>query len=148
MKDGQMVDITEKEITARRAVAVATLSAEKTTIEKIRDKSLTKGDALETAKVAGINAVKSTPKMIIYAHPIKITSINFEFDISAETIEIKCTVKTMDRTGVEMEALVGATVAALNIYDMIKSIDRQSQVTDIKLLEKSGGKSGEYVRKS
>ena len=141
-----MVDISDKEITLRKALASCVFKAQKQTIEMIKDKGLSKGDALETAKLAGINAVKKTPEIVIYCHPIKITSVSFEFDVGDDFIIIKCAVKGLDRTGVEMEALTGAMTAALNIYDMVKSIDRCAGITDLQLLEKSGGKSGDYKR--
>lgn len=142
----QMVDISEKEITLRTAKATCTFNAKPETIEAIKDKNLKKGDAIETAKLAGINAVKKTPEIITYAHPIKITSICFEFDINTDNIVIICTVKAKDRTGVEMEALTGCAAAALNIYDMTKGMDRSSYISEIILLEKKGGKSGDYKR--
>ena len=101
---------------------------------------------MELAKLAGIASIKKAPDIITYAHPIKVTSINFNFNIRTNAIEIFCEVKAIDRTGVEMEALTGVLIAALNIYDMIKSIDRSASITDVELLEKSGGKSGKFMR--
>lgn len=141
-----MIDVSDKEITLRVAKASCVFKANDETIQTIKDKRLKKGDAIETAKLAGINAVKRTPEMITYAHPIKVTGIEFDFDIKESSITIECTVKALDRTGVEMEALNGAVTAALNIYDMTKSIDRSASITDLKLLSKSGGKSGYFSK--
>jgi cyclic pyranopterin phosphate synthase len=146
VKMKQMVDISEKNITLRAAKASCVFKASNETISAIKERQLKKGDAIETAKLAGISAVKKTPEVIIYAHPIKVTGIDFNFKFDLSSIAIECTVKALDRTGVEMEALVGAAAAALNIYDMTKSIDKRASVTDLLLISKSGGKSGDFIR--
>ncbi len=142
----QMVDITDKKKTYRYAKAKSELMASKEVIKRIKEDKLKKGNVFETAKLSGINAVKKTPESIIYTHPIKITAIDFNFEIKEESIYIICEVRADDRTGVEMEALTGAVTAALNIYDMIKSIDKSAKITNVQLMEKSGGKSGDYKR--
>ncbi|NPV58843.1 MAG: cyclic pyranopterin monophosphate synthase MoaC [Actinobacteria bacterium] len=144
-----MVDVSDKETTARAAVAQATVSMRKSTLELILAGGVKKGDVLAVAQVAGIMAAKKTSEIIPMCHPIAITAVDMEFkvDEAASTITAVVTVRTRDRTGVEMEALTGATAAALTIYDMCKAVDRDMTIGDVKLLFKEGGKSGTYERK-
>ena len=145
--EAHIVDIGDKASTKRRAVAQARVIAQSATITAIMGGSLKKGDALAVARIAGIMAAKKTSELIPLCHPIPLTKVSV--DISAESdaaIRIEATAETTGQTGVEMEALVAASTAALTLYDMAKAIDRAMLVTDIYLLEKSGGKSGDFTR--
>jgi cyclic pyranopterin phosphate synthase len=145
--EAHIVDIGDKASTKRCAVAQARVIAQSSTITAIMGGSLKKGDALAVARIAGIMAAKKTSELIPLCHPIPLTKVSV--DISAEsdtTIRIEATAETTGQTGVEMEALVAASTAALTLYDMAKAIDRAMIVTDICLLEKSGGKSGDFTR--
>jgi cyclic pyranopterin phosphate synthase len=145
--EAHIVDIGDKASTKRRAVAQARVIAQPATITAIMGGSLKKGDALAVARIAGIMAAKKTSELIPLCHPIPLTKVSV--DISAENdtiIRIEATAETTGQTGVEMEALVAASTAALTLYDMAKAIDRAIVVTDICLLEKSGGKSGDFQR--
>lgn len=142
----RMVDVTEKEETLRVAVAGGIVSMNRETFEKIKDNKVKKGNVLETARIAGVMAAKKTSDLIPMCHPLNITFVGIDFipDETNNSIGIRSEVRLTGRTGVEMEALTAASVCALTIYDMCKSHDRGMKITDIKLLEKSGGKSGEY----
>lgn len=144
--EAHIVDIGGKTITARRAVARAVLEALPATIEAIAGGTLKKGDALAVARIAGIMAAKKTSDLIPLCHPIALSKV--EVDIAAEgsTLVILAMAETNDRTGVEMEAMTAAAVAALTLYDMAKSMDRGMRVSAVELMEKSGGKSGDYRR--
>ena len=144
--EAHIVDIGGKPVTARRAVARAVLEAQPATIEAIAGGTLKKGDALAVARIAGIMAAKKTSDLIPLCHPIALSRV--EIDIAAEgnTLVILATAETTDRTGVEMEAMTAASVAALTLYDMAKGIDRAMRVTAVELMEKSGGKSGDFRR--
>ncbi|MDL1964218.1 MAG: cyclic pyranopterin monophosphate synthase MoaC [Deltaproteobacteria bacterium] len=146
----RMVDITDKELTLRSAVAQGVVSMKPSTFEMIHNDSIKKGNVLETAKIAGIMAAKKTSELIPLCHPINIShiDINFEPDKDESSIKIKTRVRLFGQTGVEMEALTAVSVAALTIYDMCKSQDKKMIISDICLLEKSGGKSGTFVRKT
>jgi cyclic pyranopterin phosphate synthase len=143
-----MVDVATKRVTHREAVAVATVRMQRATLQKLIDRALPKGDVLTTAKVAGVLAAKQTPALIPLAHPIAITSVDVTFDIDAGggTIEVRAIVKCEGKTGVEMEALTGCTIAALTIYDMCKSVEKGITIDGIQLVRKSGGKSGTWER--
>lgn len=145
----RMVDVGGKEITAREATAEAVVSMRKETMRLIKEGAIKKGDVLAVAQVAGIMAAKRTPETIPMCHPIQITGIdiNFRF-IGDDRLGIEATVRTLDRTGVEMEALNAAAVAALTVYDMAKAVDRGMTIERVRLLRKSGGKSGDFVRES
>ena len=144
--EAHIVDVGGKPVTARRAVARATLEAKPETIAAIAGGSLKKGDALAVARIAGIMAAKKTSELIPLCHPIALDRV--EVAISAEdgTLTILATAETRDRTGVELEALTAAAGAALTLYDMAKGIDRAMRVTAVELMEKSGGKSGDFRR--
>ena len=144
--EAHIVDIGGKPVTARRAVARAVLEAQPATIEAIAGGTLKKGDAFAVARIAGIMAAKKTSDLIPLCHPIALSRV--EIDIAAEgnTLVILATAETTDRTGVEMEAMTAASVAALTLYDMAKGIDRAMRVTAVELMEKSGGKSGDFRR--
>ncbi len=144
----KMVDVGDKHITARKATAQAVISMKPETLALIKEGQIKKGDVLAVAQVAGIMGSKRTPDLIPMCHPLQITGVDFNFDIddANSLITIRATVKTLDRTGVEMEALTAVSVAALTVYDMCKAVDRGMSVSDIYLLKKSGGKSGTYLR--
>ncbi len=144
----RMVDVGDKPATDRRAVVRGRISMMAETFEKIVHGKTRKADVLETARVAAIMAAKQTPSLIPMCHPVAIRQVQVEFypDANAHAIAIEAIVRAGDCTGVEMEAMTAATVAALTIYDMCKSHDRAMVISDICLQEKSGGKSGTYVR--
>jgi cyclic pyranopterin phosphate synthase len=143
-----MVDISQKGDTEREAVARGRVTMKPTTLEQIKTAGLKKGDVLAVARVAGIMAAKKTPDLIPLCHPILISNIAIEFDLSGDdSIGITARAKSTGKTGAEMEAMVAASVAALTIYDMAKSVDRGMTITEIYLESKKGGKSGIYRRK-
>lgn len=144
----KMVDVSDKQQTVREAVAKGTVQMKPATLELIKSGGVKKGDVLAVAQVAGIMAAKKTPELIPMCHPLHLTGIDIGFHLKEpEKIEIQATVRTTDRTGVEMEALVAVSAAALAIYDMCKAVDREITISDIKLMKKSGGKSGVFARK-
>ncbi|MCP4107551.1 MAG: cyclic pyranopterin monophosphate synthase MoaC [Desulfobacteraceae bacterium] len=144
----RMVDVSEKAPTLRVAFAQGIVSMNPSTFEKIRSQAVKKGNVLETARIAGIMAAKKTSELIPMCHPLNIKHAQVDFypDDTTNSIRIEATVRITDQTGVEMEALTAVSVAALTIYDMCKSYDRGMNISDICLLEKSGGKSGIYVK--
>ena len=144
----RMVDVTAKPATVRTAVAEGAIRMRAETLAAIRDGKVKKGNVLETARIAGVMAAKRTSELIPMCHPLKVTHIQVDFtpDESGPSIAIRAAVRALDQTGVEMEALTAAAVAALTIYDMCKSSDREMTITDIRLVEKTGGKSGTYTR--
>jgi cyclic pyranopterin phosphate synthase len=147
--EAHIVDIGDKPVTRRRAVAQARLSGEAATMATILGGGLKKGDALAVARIAGIMAAKKTSDLIPLCHPIPLTKVSVEINgDGAAAIMILATAETTGQTGVEMEALVAASTAALTLYDMAKAIDRAMVISDICLVEKSGGKSGDFVRTS
>jgi len=144
----RMVDISGKKPTLRVAVAQGVVSMSQETFAKILDQTVKKGNVLETARIAGIMAAKKTSELIPMCHPLNINHIAVDFfpDKSKNSIRIEAAVRAIDQTGVEMEALTAVSVAGLTIYDMCKSYDRAMTISDICLLEKSGGKSGLFVK--
>jgi cyclic pyranopterin phosphate synthase len=142
----RMVDVTDKKPTLRIAVAQGVVSMKPKTFEKILNQTIKKGNVLETARIAGIMAAKKTSELIPMCHPLNITHVAVDFfpDKIASLIRIKATARIVDQTGVEMEALTAVSIAALTIYDMCKSYDREITIFDICLLEKSGGKSEDF----
>ncbi len=147
-EDGKarMVDVGEKPATHRVAVAAARLAASPATIAVIREGSATKGDVLGVARVAGIMGAKRTSDLIPLCHPIMLTKVGIRFDLTETTVEIEATAETRGPTGVEMEALTAASVAALTVYDMVKAIDRGMTIESVRLVRKSGGRSGDWTR--
>ena len=139
-----MVDITEKPDTHRRAVAKGLVRMQPSTLELIKKGQVAKGDVLSVAQLAGITAAKQTPNLIPLCHPILISEVRIEFDIDDKesTVAITATVESTGKTGVEMEALTDTAIAALTIYDMCKAVDRGMKIENIRLIRKSGGKSG------
>ena len=142
----RMVDVTDKEITFRVAVAEATVKVSEETMRLIRTGGMKKGDVLAVAQVAGIMAAKKTPDLIPMCHPLALSSADISFSLSDTQIHITSTVKCHGTTGVEMEALTAASAAALTVYDMCKAVQRDIEITDIRLLYKEGGKSGVFKR--
>ena len=142
----RMVDVTEKEVTCREAIAEGVVYMSEQTIQAIVDGNIKKGDVLSVAQVAGIMAAKKTSDIIPMCHPLMLTSVDISFNVKKTEIGIRATVKCKGETGVEMEALTAVSTAALTIYDMCKAIQKDMIIGDIKLLEKIGGKSGHYKR--
>ncbi|WP_423067900.1 cyclic pyranopterin monophosphate synthase MoaC [Devosia sp. CN2-171] len=141
-----IVDIGDKAITHRRAVATARLEAQPETIRLIMGGELKKGDALTVARIAGIMAAKKTSELIPLCHPIPLTKVSVEITEDGPALLVTATAETTAQTGVEMEAMTAASVAALTLYDMAKSHDRAMRITSVQLEEKSGGKSGDFHR--
>ena len=146
--EAHIVDIGGKNVTHRRAVARARLDAQPETIDAILGGRLKKGDALAVARIAGIMAAKKTSDLIPLCHPIALTSVEVEIIPTSDggALVVLATAETTDRTGVEMEALAAASVAALTLYDMAKSMDKAMTIAEIQLVEKTGGKSGDFQR--
>ena len=144
-----MIDISEKEITLRTAKASGEIILNKQAFDSVLQLNNKKGDVLNTARIAGINAVKQTSNLIPLAHTIPINSVSIEFEIeeSLSKIHSYATVKSEGRTGVEIEALVGVQISLMTIYDMCKYLDRGMQINNIMLLSKTGGKSGDFIKK-
>lgn len=155
--NARMVDVSGKEATKRRAVARATVLTTSAVAAAIADGSMKKGDVLGVARVAGIQAAKRTSDLVPLCHPLPITSVSVDLSVEpapagqpagTAAIRIEVAVETVGQTGVEMEALTAASVAALTVYDMCKSADKSMTITDVALWEKSGGRSGDYRRPS
>jgi cyclic pyranopterin phosphate synthase len=147
--EARMVDVSPKKETAREAVAQVIVTMRPATLHAIRAGQMAKGDVLGVARTAGIMAAKRTPELIPLCHPLRITGcdVTFALDDKRSTVTIEARVRTVDKTGVEMEALTAAAVAGLTVYDMVKAVDRGIVLTGLALLEKSGGKSGVWRRK-
>ena len=142
----RMVDVTSKEATHRRAIARCKVTMTSHTASKIASGAIAKGDVLAVARVAGIQAAKQTPSLLPLCHPLLVGSVFVNFQIEEHHVMVEAQVETVDRTGVEMEALTACAVAALTIYDMCKSIDREMTITEVALWEKTGGRSGTFRR--
>jgi cyclic pyranopterin phosphate synthase len=144
--NAHMVDVGSKDVTERVATALATIVMQPTTLKLIRDKKAAKGDVLTVAQLAGIMAAKKTPDLIPLCHPLALSSVAviLTLDEARNAVDIEATCKLKGRTGVEMEALTAASVAALTVYDMCKAVDRGMVISEVKLLHKSGGKSGTW----
>ncbi len=142
----RMVDVSDKDVTARVAIARGSVVMAAATLARIQAGQIKKGDVLAVARLAGIMAAKRTADLIPLCHPLALTSVTLDLtaDPARNAIDIEAQVKTTGRTGVEMEALTAASIAALTIYDMCKAIDRAMRITEIRLVHKSGGKSGSY----
>jgi cyclic pyranopterin phosphate synthase len=142
----RMVDVTPKDPTHRRAIARARVNMAPDTTSLVARGAISKGDVLAVARVAGIQAAKRTPDLIPLCHPLLVGSVFINFRIEDAFVEVEAQVETIDRTGVEMEAMTACSVAALTIYDMCKSVDRSMVISDVTLWEKTGGRSGSYRR--
>jgi cyclic pyranopterin phosphate synthase len=146
----RMVDVTAKDETAREAVAEGRIFMQPETLKRILDRKVTKGDVFSVARIAGIMACKKTPELIPLCHPLNLSSANIDFEPDKERscVLIRATVRITSRTGVEMEAMTAVAVAGLTVYDMCKSTDRTMTISDIRLMKKSGGKSGTFERRT
>lgn len=142
----RMVDVTQKEATHRRAIAKGRVDMSADTASAVARGAISKGDVLSVARVAGIQAAKRTSELIPLCHPLLIGAVNVNFEIGESHIDIEASVDTVGMTGVEMEALTACSVAALTVYDMCKSLDKSMTIGAIALWEKTGGKSGPYIR--
>ena len=146
--NARMVDVSQKRVTIREATASGRLRTTSEVIELLRQNGLPKGDALAVARVAGIAGAKRTPDLVPLCHAVALHAVTVELDVRDDWVEIIATTRTADRTGVEMEAITAVMAAGLTLYDMVKAVDRAAQLTDIRLVHKSGGRSGEWNRPS
>ncbi|MFL6136018.1 MAG: cyclic pyranopterin monophosphate synthase MoaC [Nocardioidaceae bacterium] len=142
----RMVDVSAKDVTTRQAVATGRVRISATVVDLLRGDGVPKGDALGVARVAGIMAAKRTPDLIPLCHPLAISGVTVDLDVADDAVEIVATVRTTDRTGVEMEALTAVSVAALTVVDMVKAVDKAAVISDIRVETKTGGKSGDWRR--
>lgn len=141
-----MVDVTGKEVTARTATARGRVRLSEAAVAALREGTVPKGDALGVARIAGIQAAKRTPDLVPLCHPIAVHGVEVDLAVDEGGVEISATVRTADRTGIEMEALTCVSVAALALVDMIKAVDKLAVITDVRVVAKSGGRSGDWVR--
>ena len=139
-----MVDVADREVTTRTATTVGRVLLSAKVVSLLRDGAVPKGDVLATARIAGIMATKRTPDLIPLCHPIAVHGVSVELVVVDEGVEITATVKTADRTGVEMEALTAVAVAGLTVIDMVKALDPGATITDVKMIHKDGGRNGEW----
>jgi cyclic pyranopterin phosphate synthase len=142
----RMVDVTAKQVTARTATARGRVEVSAKVIGLLRGEGVPKGDALAVSRIAGIMATKRTPDLIPLCHPLAIGGVEVDLTVEDDAVAIVATVRTADRTGVEMEALTAVSVAALTVVDMVKAVDKLARITDIEVVAKSGGKSGDWTR--
>jgi len=142
----RMVDVSDKDVTARSATARGRVEVSPRVVELLRGEGVPKGDALAVARIAGIMAAKRTPDLVPLCHPLAISGVEVGLDVADDAVEISATVRTTDRTGVEMEALTSVTVAALTVIDMVKAVDKHARITDVEVVAKSGGRSGDWSR--
>ena len=142
----RMVDVSGKDATARVAVATGRVLVSARVVELLRGEGVPKGDALGVARVAGILGAKRTPDLVPLCHPLAISGVTVDLEVADRSVDITATVKTTDRTGVEMEALTAVSVAALTVVDMVKAVDKAAVITDVRVESKTGGKSGDWRR--
>jgi cyclic pyranopterin phosphate synthase len=142
----RMVDVSAKDVTTRTARATGRVLVAPRVVELLRGEGVPKGDALGVARVAGIMGAKRTPDLVPLCHPLSISGVTVDLEVTDDAVEITATVRTNDRTGVEMEALTAVAVAALTVVDMVKAVDKGAVVTDVRVEEKTGGKSGDWHR--
>ena len=142
----RMVDVTAKAVTERVATAAGRVLVSPEVIGLLRGAGVPKGDAIAVARIAGIMGAKRTPDLVPLCHPIALHGVTVEIEVADDAVEITATTRTVDRTGVEMEALTSVAVAGLTIIDMVKAVDPRASISDVRLLRKSGGKSGEWTR--
>ncbi|QBR92339.1 cyclic pyranopterin monophosphate synthase MoaC [Nocardioides euryhalodurans] len=142
----RMVDVSGKAVTDRQAVATGRVLVSPRVVELLRGEGVPKGDALAVARLAGIMGAKQTPSLIPLCHPLAISGVTVELAVDDDAVGITATVRTTDRTGVEMEALTAVSVAALTVVDMVKAVDKGAVITDVRIESKSGGKSGDWER--
>jgi cyclic pyranopterin phosphate synthase len=142
----RMVDISSKDVTARTATASGRVLVSAEVIELLRGDGVPKGDTLAVARLAGIMGAKQTPTLIPLCHPLALSGVEVDLEVGEGSVDIAATVRTTDRTGVEMEALTAVSVAALTVVDMVKAVDKRTVITDIRVESKTGGKSGDFQR--
>ncbi len=142
----RMVDVSDKEISVRTARATGRVRCSPDVVAALRDGSVPKGDAIAVARLAGIAAAKRTPELVPLAHPVAVHAVDVEVEVTDDGVSLAATVRSRDRTGVEMEALTAVAVAGLAMVDMIKAIDRRAEITDVRVVAKSGGRSGGWER--
>jgi cyclic pyranopterin phosphate synthase len=142
----RMVDVSAKDVTVREATAVGRVLCSAEVVAALRGEGVPKGDALAVARLAGIQAAKRTPELVPLAHPVAVHAVRVEIEVVDAGVEITATVRTADRTGVEMEALTAVAVAGLAMVDMVKALDRGAEITGVKVVAKSGGRSGDWRR--
>jgi len=142
----RMVDVSGKDVTAREAVAAGRVLVSPEVVALLRGDGVPKGDALAVARLAGIMGAKQTPTLIPLCHPLAISSAAVDLEVADDAVEIVATVRTTDRTGVEMEALTAVAIAGLTVIDMVKAVDKRAVISDVRILAKSGGKSGDFTR--
>ena len=142
----RMVDVGDKDITSRTATAAGRVLVTAEVAALLRGEGVPKGDALGVARVAGIMAAKRTPDLVPLCHPLSISGVTVDLEVAAEAVEITATVRTTDRTGVEMEALTAVSVAALTVVDMVKAVDKTATITDVRVIATAGGRSGDWHR--
>jgi cyclic pyranopterin phosphate synthase len=141
----RMVDVSAKDVTVRSAQARGKVVLSAPAVAALRDGTVPKGDALAVARIAGLQAAKRTPDLVPLAHPIAVHGVAVDLNVVDDGVEISATVRTADRTGVEMEALTCVAVSALALIDMVKAVDRRARITDVRVVAKSGGRSGDWV---
>jgi cyclic pyranopterin phosphate synthase len=144
--NAHMVDVADREVTTRTATTVGRVLLSAQVVSLLRDGAVPKGDVLATARIAGIMATKRTPDLIPLCHPIAVHGVSVDLEVVDDGVNITATVKTADRTGVEMEALTAVAVAGLTVIDMVKAIDPAATITDVKMIHKDGGRNGEWNR--
>jgi cyclic pyranopterin phosphate synthase len=142
----RMVDVSGKEVTTREAVAAGRVLVSSEVVALLRGAGVPKGDTLAVARLAGIMGAKQTPSLIPLCHPLAISAVTVDLEVADDAVEVVATVRTTDRTGVEMEALTAVAVAGLTVIDMVKAVDKRAVITDVRILSKSGGKSGDFRR--
>ena len=144
--DARMVDVSAKDVTARTATACGRVLVSSDVVRLLRAGDLPKGDALAVARIAGIMAAKHTPDLVPLCHPIALHAVDVDCTVADDAVDVAVTTRTADRTGVEMEALTAVAVACLAVVDMVKAVDPSATITDIRVVEKTGGKTGRWVR--
>jgi cyclic pyranopterin phosphate synthase len=142
----RMVDVSAKDVTARTATASGRVLVSAEVVALLRGEGVPKGDALAVARIAGIMGAKQTPSLVPLCHPLAISGVTVDLAVADDAVEISATVRTTDRTGVEMEALTAVSVAALTVVDMVKAVDKGAVITDVRVETKTGGKSGDWSR--
>ena len=142
----RMVDVSAKDVTARSATAQGRVMVSPEVVSLLRGEGVPKGDALAVARIAGIMGAKRTPDLVPLCHPLAISGVTVDLTVADDAVEITATVRTTDRTGVEMEALTSVSTAALTVIDMVKAVDKGAVITDVRVEEKTGGKSGDWSR--
>ena len=142
----RMVDVSGKDVTVREAVAAGRVLVSPEVVALLRGSGVPKGDTLAVARLAGIMGAKKTPSLIPLCHPLALSGVTVDLDVADDAVEVVATVRTTDRTGVEMEALTAVAVAGLTVIDMVKAVDKRASITDVRLLSKTGGKSGDFTR--